>query len=113
MPENLNQEAATSGPWKWLDYPSGAKLLAGRERAVIFCPDAPMTVNDADQTLIASAPDMRVELDQIAQILARDMVNARPGEPLPEPRQPLHPIAACVYGMVQELRRYRAVQEDQ
>lgn len=99
-------EEATGGPWKWLSYPSGAKLLAGRERAVIHCPDAPMSVNEADQALIAAAPDMRLELDQIAQILARDMVNATPG-PLPEPNQPLGPVALCVYGMVQELRERR------
>ncbi len=104
---SMTNEAATSGPWKWLSYPSGAKLLAGRERAVIHCPDAPMGINEADQALIASAPDMRLELNQIAQILARDMVNANPGEPLPEPRQPLSPLAHCVYGMVQELREHR------
>lgn len=99
-------ESATSGPWKWLSYPSGAKLLAGRERAVIFCPDAPMAVNEADQALIASAPAMREELDHIAQILGADMTRQN-SNPLPEPRQPLGPLAMAVYGMVQELRARR------
>lgn len=48
----------TRGPWRWFDYPSGSKLLAGVERAVIHCPDAPMTVDPADAALIAAAPDL-------------------------------------------------------
>lgn len=99
-------EATTNGPWKWLSYPSGAKLLAGRERAVIHCPDAPMSVNKADQALIASAPEMRKELDHIAQILGADITRQNTN-PLPEPREPLGPLALAVYGMVQELREHR------
>lgn len=47
----------------------------------------------------------RLELDQIRQILARDMTDA--AGPLPEPQQALGPVALCVYGMVQELRERR------
>lgn len=68
------QEAATSGPWKWLSYPSGAKLLAGRERAVIHCPDAPMVVNEADQALIAAAPDLLAALEGVVRVADRKTV---------------------------------------
>jgi hypothetical protein len=48
----------TPGPWKWFDYPDGRKLLAAPSRAVIHCADAPMTVDRADMSLIAAAPDL-------------------------------------------------------
>jgi hypothetical protein len=48
----------TPGPWKWLDYPDGRKLLLNRDRAVIHCPDAPMTCDPADACLIAAAPEL-------------------------------------------------------
>lgn len=48
----------TPGPWRWFDYPDGRKLLAADSRAVIHCPDAPMTCEPADQCLIAAAPDL-------------------------------------------------------
>jgi hypothetical protein len=48
----------TAGDWRWFNYPDGRKLLAGLDRAVIHCPDAPMTVGPEDQALIAAAPDL-------------------------------------------------------
>ena len=64
-------EPQTSGPWKWINYPDGRKLLAGRERAVIHCPDGPMSVNDADMALIASAPDILRENSALRAECAR------------------------------------------
>jgi hypothetical protein len=52
----------TSGPWKWFDYPDGRKLLCGPDRAVIHCPDAPMTCDPEDAGLIAAAPDLLAAL---------------------------------------------------
>jgi hypothetical protein len=52
----------TPGPWKWFDYPDGRKLLAGPNRAVIHCPDAPITCEPADERLIAAAPDLLAAL---------------------------------------------------
>jgi hypothetical protein len=48
----------TPGPWKWIDYPDGRKLLSAPLRAVIHCPDAPMSVEPADAGLIAAAPEL-------------------------------------------------------
>lgn len=48
----------TRGPWKWFCYPDGRMLLAGVERAVIHCPDAPMTCDVADMDIIAAAPEL-------------------------------------------------------
>lgn len=48
----------TPGPWRWNHYPDGRKLLAGPDRAVIHCPDAPMTCDPADARLIAAAPEL-------------------------------------------------------
>lgn len=53
-----NVETHTPGPWKWFDYPDGRKLLSAPSRAVIHCPDAPMTCNAADASLIAAAPEL-------------------------------------------------------
>lgn len=64
-PNTIATESVTTGPWKWFDYPDGRKLLVGHERAVIHCPDAPMAVSDADQRLIAAAPDLRDALKSI------------------------------------------------
>ncbi len=48
----------TPGPWKWFDYPDGRKLLSGRNRAVIHCPDAPIGIDEPDMNLIAAATDL-------------------------------------------------------
>ena len=48
----------TPGPWKWVDYPDGRKLLCALDRAVIHSPDAPMTIDRPDQLVIAAAPDL-------------------------------------------------------
>lgn len=55
----------TPGPWKWMKYPDGRKMLLSRDLAVIHCPDAPMTVDEADARLIASAPDLLAALTRI------------------------------------------------
>jgi hypothetical protein len=55
----------TRGPWKWFDYPDGRKLLAGVDQAVIHCPDAPMTCDPADASLIAASPDMYAALKEL------------------------------------------------
>lgn len=52
----------TPGPWKWFDYPDGRKLLSGPDRAVIHCPDAPMTIDAEDQSVIAAAPEILAAL---------------------------------------------------
>ncbi len=51
-------EKHTPGPWDWLNYPDGRKLLVGPNRGVIHCPDAPITILPEDQSLIAAAPDL-------------------------------------------------------
>ncbi len=48
----------TQGPWKWLDYPDGRKLLVAPSRAVIHCSDAPIGIEPADQNIIAAAPTL-------------------------------------------------------
>lgn len=55
---NENVVSHTPGPWRWMDYPDGRKLLLSRDRAVIHCPDAPLSCDPADQRLIAAAPDL-------------------------------------------------------
>jgi hypothetical protein len=57
----------TLGPWRWFDYPDGRKLLAANSRAVIHCPDAPMTCEPADQRLIAAAPDLLAALKTVVE----------------------------------------------
>lgn len=51
--------------WKWFNYTDGRKLLSARDYAVIHCPDAPMTVSERDQQLIASAPELLSALEAI------------------------------------------------
>lgn len=55
----------TPAPWKWLNYPDGRKLLVARDRAVIHCPDAPITCDAADADLIAAAPDLLAALKAV------------------------------------------------
>jgi hypothetical protein len=62
----------TPGPWQWFDYPDGRKLLAGNTRAVIHCPDAPMTCEPSDMALIAIAPDMLVALRDLMNVITAD-----------------------------------------
>ena len=57
-----NIHTHTPEPWKWFEYPDGRKLLAAADRAVIHCPDAPMVIDEADQRLIAEAPEMYAAL---------------------------------------------------
>lgn len=70
----MSEAKHTSAPWKWFDYPDGRKLLAGEERAVIHCPDAPMACDEADARLIAAAPDLleisEAALEYLAGILS-------------------------------------------
>lgn len=64
----------TPGPWRWIDYPDGRKLLAAPSQAVIHCPDASMTIDEPDARLIAAAPDLlaacRVALQTYRRTLA-------------------------------------------
>jgi hypothetical protein len=46
----------TPGPWQWLNYFDGRKLLMGPNNAVIHCPHEPLTIGAADAALIAAAP---------------------------------------------------------
>ena len=67
-PQSVRSAGTTTpGPWKWLDYPDGRKLLTGLDRAVIHCPDAPMSVEAADARLIAAAPDLLEALRAILE----------------------------------------------
>jgi hypothetical protein len=59
----------TPGPWKWLDYPDGRKLLVARDKAVIHCPDAPMTCDPSDQAVIAAAPELLAALKQWQELV--------------------------------------------
>lgn len=74
----------TPGPWKWMDYPDGRKLLLSRDRAVIHCPDAPMTCDPVDARLIAAAPELleACELFTAAAHEVRDILNSK-GFPCP------------------------------
>lgn len=57
----------TPGPWTWMNYPDGRKLLAAPARAVVHCPDAPMTCDPADARLIAAAPDLLAALKRLTE----------------------------------------------
>lgn len=57
----------TPGPWEWLNYPDGRKLLAAPKCGVIHCPH-PMTVTDEDQALIAAAPDLLAACERAMRI---------------------------------------------
>lgn len=57
----------TPGPWTWFDYPDGRKLLSGPDRAVIHCPDAPMSCDPADARLIAAAPELLAALNDVIE----------------------------------------------
>jgi hypothetical protein len=61
----------TPGPWRWFDYPDGRKLLSGQNRAVIHCPDAPMTCGPADARLIAAAPELLAALKEVVAEVER------------------------------------------
>lgn len=52
------EENPTAGPWKWMDYPDGRKLLVASNRAVIHCPDSAMTVLSSDARAIAAVPEL-------------------------------------------------------
>ena len=57
----------TPGPWAWLNYPDGRKLLLTANRAVIHCPDAPIEIEEADQVLIAAAPHLFAALKALCE----------------------------------------------
>jgi hypothetical protein len=56
----------------WFDYPDGRKLLAAPTQAVIHCPDAPMTCDPSDMSLIAAAPDLLAALRDLLNVIAAD-----------------------------------------
>lgn len=58
----------TPGPWKWFNYSDGRKALVAPTRAVIHCPDAPMTVDAEDQAIIEAAPDLYKTLKAVVEI---------------------------------------------
>ena len=64
-------EKATGGPWSWLNYPNGAKLLCAENEAVIHMGfPSPLNISEADQALIAAAPDALAEaLDEIERLM--------------------------------------------
>ncbi len=62
----------TPGPWTWMDYPDGRKLLLSRDRAVIHCPDAPMTCDPPDARLIAAAPELLAALQNVVDSAVTD-----------------------------------------
>jgi len=68
----------TPGPWKWFNYPDGRKLLCARDRAVIHCADAAMTVDAEDQAAIAAVPDLLAACRELVACWdgCRDMVGA-------------------------------------
>jgi hypothetical protein len=59
----------TPGPWRWFDYPDGRKLLSATTRAVIHCPDAPMTCDPEDQQVIAAVPELYAALKALVLIV--------------------------------------------
>lgn len=68
----------TPGPWTWFNYPDGRKLLSAQNRAVVHCPDAPMSVEPADQALIAAAPEL-LTLTRGAWHLCESLLAVRDG----------------------------------
>lgn len=66
----------TPGDWQWFNYPDGRKLLAAPSRAVIHCPDAPMTCEPEDQHVIAASPDLLTSLREMVALYdgVRDIV---------------------------------------
>lgn len=69
----------TPGPWRWLNYPDGRKLLAAPSRAVIHCPDGPMTCDEDDARVIAAAPDLLTALHNAADWLEVTLSPCDPG----------------------------------
>lgn len=59
----------TPGDWKWVNFPDGRKLLAAPDCAVIHCPDAAFSITEADQALIAAAPDLLAAAKFAASVL--------------------------------------------
>jgi hypothetical protein len=64
----------TPGPWTWFNYPDGRKLLCAEDRAVIHCPDAPISIELADAHLIAAAPDLLDVARQTAECFTQSTV---------------------------------------
>lgn len=63
------RDDVTGGPWNWLCYPDGRKLLAAPEKAVIHCPFSPMEVSEGDRVAIESVPEYRQALRAVADAL--------------------------------------------
>lgn len=68
----------TPGPWTWLDYPDGRKLLSGQNKAVIHCPAAPITCDPADMALIAAAPDLLEALNNLEHATRGSVLEGNP-----------------------------------
>lgn len=78
----MSESAYTPGPWIWIDYPDGRKLLAAPSQAVIHCPDSPMGIDAGDQRLIASAPELLAALvDVLDELEARWDMNRASTDP--------------------------------
>lgn len=54
----------TPGPWNWLCYPDGRKLLTGPNNAVIHCPDSPIGIDADDMARIERVPQMEAALTE-------------------------------------------------
>ncbi len=61
----------TPGPWNWLNYPDGRKLLTGPDNAVIHCPGPgpQMGITEPDQALVAAAPDIYAVARDIEELI--------------------------------------------
>lgn len=57
----------TPGPWNWMNYPDGRKLLIGPNNAVIHCPNAPIEISKEDQDLIEATPDLLAACKSIVE----------------------------------------------
>lgn len=67
----------TPGPWKWLDYPDGRKLLTAPSRAVIHCPDAPIGIELSDQHILAASPDLLEALKGVQRHMTHSAMCSR------------------------------------
>lgn len=74
QPASTNETAPrhSAGPWRWFNYPDGRKLLCGTHKAVIHCPDAPVSIDPLDAALIAAAPELLSALAVIQMAVRGD-----------------------------------------
>lgn len=73
-------KSATAGPWSWLDYPNGAKLLTAPSCAVVHMQfPVRLNIQQQDMDLMANAreiiPELVAEIRLVRALLADSICN--------------------------------------